>query len=184
MENQYFEKELGYIKNEEIRNACMEVLKHVNEEFYKAPASSTGKYHPEYSLGEGGLYRHTCAAVRIAQCMRENTVVQDFNDDDFDYIIAALILHDSCKSGKNWDSKYTKHGHPLEAVQLVEEVLPDSYFCAKMAALISTHMGQWTTCKWDKTELPYPESPAQMFVHLCDYLASRRFIEINFDKEV
>ena len=45
-------------------------------------------------------------------------------------------------------------------------------------------MGQWTTCKWDKTELPYPESPAQMFVHLCDYLASRRFIEINFDKEV
>lgn len=184
MEEVYFEKELGYIKNEEVRNNCIEVLKHVNEEFYHAPASTTGKYHPEYSLGDGGLYRHTCAAVRIAECMRNNTTIHGFTDLEFDYVIAALILHDTCKCGKKWDSKYTKHGHPLMASEFVIEVVTDVEFCENVCPLIESHMGQWTTCKWDKTELPYPETEGQMFVHMCDYLASRKFIEINFDKEV
>lgn len=179
-----FEEELNYIRNEEIRNSCIEVLKNVNEEFYHAAASSTGKYHPEYALGDGGLYRHTCAAVMIAQCFRDNFTVQDFNDETFDYIISALILHDTCKSGRNWDSKYTKHDHPLQASNLVKEILGECEFSYNVCPLIESHMGQWNICKWDKTVLPIPATPEQMFVHMCDYLASRKFIEINFKKGV
>ena len=184
MENIMFEEELMYIKNEEVRNQCIEVLKHVHGDFYKNGASSTGKYHPDYAAGEGGLYRHTVAAVRIAQCMRDNTTIHNFSELEFDYIICALILHDTCKCGKNWDSKYTKHGHPLMASELVRETLGEGEFCDNVCPLIESHMGQWTTSKYDKTELPFPETESQMFVHLCDYLASRKFIEINFEKGI
>lgn len=180
----YFEKELSYITDEEIRNKCSEVLKHVNENFYKEPASSTGKYHPNYALGEGGLYRHTIAAVMIAVELSKNELIASFDEKTMSYIISAIILHDTCKSGKNWDSKYTKHSHPLEAKDLIYDVLGECDFTTNVGRLVSTHMGQWTTCKWDKTVLPKPEMPDEIFVHLCDYLASRKFIEINFEKGI
>ena len=61
-----FEKEINLIKNEQIKNFIRDFLKQVPDYFFKTAASSTGKYHPSYALGEGGLVRHTKAAVRIA----------------------------------------------------------------------------------------------------------------------
>ena len=180
----YFENELNYITDEEVRNKCKEVLANVNEQFFEAAASSTGKYHPDYALGEGGLYRHTVAAVMIAADLRRNECVANFDDKQFSYIIAALILHDSCKSGIDWDSKYTKHNHPLLVKELLDDVLGECEFTEEVGRLVASHMGQWTTCKWDKTVLPRPQLPDEIFVHLCDYLASRKFIEINFEKGI
>jgi len=48
-----FEKELSYIKSSKIKNACLEMIKLLPEYFFEVPASSTGKYHPEYTQGEG-----------------------------------------------------------------------------------------------------------------------------------
>ena len=180
----YFEKELTYIKDEEIRRQCMEVLKNINDDFYTAAASSTGKYHPDYALGEGGLYRHTVAAVMIAVTLNENELIGNFNDKAFSYIVSAIILHDTCKHGMDWDSKYTKHSHPIEAAKLIEKVLGECEFTTEVGRLVASHMGQWTTCRWDRTVLPRPQLPDEIFVHMCDYLASRKFIEINFDKGV
>lgn len=61
----YFETELNSIKDKTIRKLTIDVLEKVNEKFFTEPASSTGKYHPDYAQGEGGLYRHTCAAVKL-----------------------------------------------------------------------------------------------------------------------
>ena len=47
------------------------MIKTIPEYWYHVGASSTGKYHPEYSLGEGGLMRHTVALVRILNYMLE-----------------------------------------------------------------------------------------------------------------
>ena len=47
---------------------------------------------------------------------------------------------------------------------------------------IATHMGQWNTARYSKVELSKPKNKYQKFVHLCDYLASRKFLEMNFDK--
>ena len=60
-----FEKELELIHNDQIRNTTSKILCHMPAWFMKEGASSTGKYHPQYAQGEGGLYRHTCAAVKI-----------------------------------------------------------------------------------------------------------------------
>ena len=43
--------------------------------------------------------------------------------------------------------------------------------------LIASHMGQWNKTK--SMEMPVPETPAQKFVHLCDYLASRKYIIVE-----
>lgn len=177
-----FYTELKYIVNDTIRANCEKVLEKVNEQFFKAPASSTGKYHPNYALGEGGLVRHTRAAVKIAH----NLLVLDcykkmFDDSMQDYIIAALILHDTCKSGINFESKYTVHEHPILAGQLIVDTIGDCEFAYVVSALIETHMGQWNTNAHSAVVLPLPETPEQIFVHTCDYLASKKFIEINFN---
>lgn len=180
----YFKEELALIKNEKIREKCEAVLERVNEKFFHEPASSTGKYHPDYALGEGGLYRHTRAAVKIANELLQLEMYNNFSDNEKDFIICALILHDTCKSGIDWDSKYTKHTHPLDAGQLIYQVTEESdngEFGDCVATLVESHMGQWNTCKWDKHVLPKPETEAQKFVHLCDYLASRKFLECKFD---
>lgn len=190
----YFEEELQMIKNEEVRNCVIEVLKQVNDKFYHAAASSTGKYHPEYALGDGGLYRHTRAAVKIANdILSLEWFDKEFTDDDKDVIIAALILHDTCKSGKDWDSNYTMHTHPLQAGDLIEDVLKDTEdkgIGEEIARLVRCHMGQWCEPgRWnkynDRTILPKPDELDEFIVHLCDYLASRKFLEVKgvYDEE-
>lgn len=184
MENA-FEKELSFIQDEKIREQTKKVLSCVAPEFFQAAASSTGKYHPEYALGQGGLYRHTCAAVGIAKDVLSLEWVQrQINDVGRDYVLAALILHDCAKSGKCWDNKYTRHDHPLQAAELIKDNLEgeeNEKFVETVGRLISSHMGQWNWCKWDATKLPKPEHFDEFLVHLCDYLASRKYLEYNFN---
>lgn len=185
---EYFKKELLFIINEDIRTKTKRVLKKVNEKFFTEPASSTGKYHPSYAQGEGGLYRHTRAAVGIANDLFRLNMFDCFTSDTKDYIIAALILHDTCKSGINWEGRYTKHEHPILVGDLIREALgsagePDCEYVEAVSALIASHMGQWNTAKWSYTKLPVPTTDAEKFVHLCDYLASRKFLEYIFEEE-
>lgn len=181
----YFNKELDLIKNEKIREMCVKVLEAVNDEFYVAAASSTGKYHPTYALGDGGLYRHTRAAVGIASCLL-NLEQCEFTDNEKDFIICALILHDTCKCGKDWSSRYTRHGHPIDASSLIRcttEEFDNGEFAEQVCPLVESHMGQWNTCRWDGMILPKPETHAEKFVHMCDYLASRKFLEYVFEED-
>ena len=60
-----FEQELKYLKTDKVRKACEVMIEKLPDYFFEIPASSTGKYHPEYATGKGGLLRHTKAAVRI-----------------------------------------------------------------------------------------------------------------------
>lgn len=183
----YFKKELDLIKNEEIRKSCEKVLEKVDAEFFVAAASSTGKYHPTYALGDGGLYRHTRAAVGIAASLLETEMyVNLFDEIERDFIICALILHDTCKSGIDWSSRYTKHEHPLLVEDLIRDTLDDidnGEFAFQVAPLIASHMGQWNTTRWSDITLPKPETEAQKFVHMCDYLASRKFLEYIFEDD-
>ena len=47
---------------------------------------------------------------------------------------------------------------------------------------IATHMGPWTTNYKGEEVLECPKDKYQRFVHMCDYLASRKFLDIKFDK--
>ena len=78
------------------------------------------------------------------------------------------------------EGKYTVHEHPQLAKQLIHNVLGECEFSDVVGNLIESHMGQWNTCKWSSIELPEPITVPQQFVHICDYLASRKFLEVNF----
>ena len=57
---------LENIKNEDIKEFAQYLITHdCPGYFYEIGASSTGKYHPQYAVGELGLARHTCALVRF-----------------------------------------------------------------------------------------------------------------------
>ena len=99
MEEQ-FKTELNYIKNERIKNSLITMINKLPKYFFEVPASSTGKYHPNFSLGEGGLLRHTKAAVRIAYELFNDESLNNFTNDEKDLIIFSIVLHDGLKSGK------------------------------------------------------------------------------------
>lgn len=180
-----FSKELNLIKNLEIRKFVEVCLEEAPEYFFTVAASSTSKYHPKYALGEGGLVRHTQAATRIAYELFR-TDLYPYNSDQQDLILASLILHDSRKHGNN-GSKYTVVEHPLLAAEAIRQskgnINPD--WRKIIAKNIETHMGNFNKdYKTGKEVLPRPSTGIQKFVHQCDYLASRKCLEFNFDAEL
>lgn len=184
-----FEKELNFIQNEIIKNIAKELIGKLPDYFFSVPASSTGKYHPAYALDEGGLVRHTKAATRIGNDLLNLEMFNGLSEKK-DLIIAALILHDGLKHGHN-EERFVRADHPvLMSNYIVNEALPldgartayENELVAELSDLVLTHMGQWNTSYKTKEEImPKPSSKEQSFVHLCDYLASRKFLEFNFE---
>lgn len=178
-----FEKEISLITDNEIRNYIEKALEAAPDYFYTMPASSTGKYHPEYTLGEGGLVRHTKAAVKLANDLLQLELYQKLVPHR-DEILAALILHDSVKKGRD-GNKFTTIDHPLEASRLLKESVStdvyDSEKISNICSYIESHMGQWNTDRSGTEILPKPCSLEQKFVHLCDYLASRKYLTVTLD---
>lgn len=181
-----FSKELEYIKSEKIKNACQKMIELLPDYFFEVPASSTGKYHPEYALGEGGLLRHTKAAVRIAYELLNDPCIGDkYTQDEKDLMIMALILHDGLKSGLNHE-KYTRFDHPILIADYIMdneedlglEVEKIEFLCDA----VKTHMGSWTTDYNGVDVLEKPKTKYQNFVHMCDFLASRKCLLVPFDK--
>ena len=60
-----FLDEFSYIQDENLSEALLNIINMLPDYWFSEAASSTGKYHPEYALGEGGLLRHSKAAMRI-----------------------------------------------------------------------------------------------------------------------
>ena len=180
-----FKKEINYVKDSNRRRDLKTLIELLPEYFFEVPASSTGKYHPSFALGDGGLVRHTKVAVRMAvELLNNNCVGMKFNEKDRDLIIMALVLHDGVKSGMV-KSKYTKAEHPLLVSKLIMEnkdkLSLEIDDIRKMCSMIESHMGEWNTDPYTKEEiLPVPRTAEQRFVHMCDYLASRKFLDVKF----
>lgn len=179
----FFQTEISYIKNKNRKKDIEYLINLLPEYFFKIPASSTGKYHPKFASTTSGLVKHTKAAVRIAYDLFET--VNNFTDDDKDLIIMALILHDGLKKGIE-EEEYTRFDHPLLISKLIMEnannLSMDIDEVRKMCSLIESHMGKWNTCKYSKEELPVPKTEMQRYVHRCDFLASRNYLNIKFLK--
>ena len=185
-----FKKEMSYIKNKEYIDDYKTLINLLPDYFFSVAASSTGKYHPEFSLGEGGLLRHTKAAVRIAYELLNDPCIGDkYTDNEKDLILIALTMHDGVKHGIPED-KYTKAEHPLLASKLIQENRSKLKMNDKdvdlICKVIESHMGPWNTHPYTKEEiLPIPKTKYENFVHMCDYLASRKFLEVKFkDDEI
>ncbi len=177
-----FKKELCSIKDENIRESLSIMIEKIPDYFFTIAASSTGKYHPSYALGDGGLVRHTKAAVRMAN---ELYGIYKFPQRTKDLMIMALVLHDSVKKGEV-ESKYTLFDHPLVACEFLRRYSSELKITKEdvdfVCDCISSHMGRFNTSDYSDVILPLPKTPEQKFVHMCDYLASRKVINIKFDE--
>ena len=177
----FFADELNLIKSESIRKFTEDMLGKLPEYFFEIQASSTGKYHPTFAQGEQGLVRHTICAINIAYDLVNRNDMFASCKQYSDHIISALMLHDGCKSGRI-KQQYTQHDHPVQICNLIKENYNDKN-SELICNLISSHMGQWSTGRGSSVVLPKPQNVLQSVVHLADYLASRRYLDFNFDKK-
>jgi hypothetical protein len=176
----YFAKELRLIGDQPTREFVERVLAVVPEYFFTIPASSTGKYHPAYALGKGGLARHVRAAVWIEV---ELTRMEDYTPKELDIATASLILHDCVKNGLE-NSGVTLTEHPILMSKFIKDKFPDEKLecLADILSCVETHMGRWTTNnKTGAKVLNEPTTRLQKLVHMADYIASRRQLEFNFN---
>ncbi len=184
---QIFKPELNYIKNTNIKKDAEYLVNILPDYFFEIAASSTGKYHPKYSLGEGGLLRHTKSAVRFAYELLSNPSIGDkYKDDEKDIMILGIIMHDGLKLGKNQD-KYTKVDHPILIADYIMEhkdsLLMSEELLTLLCSTIKSHMGPWNKDFNGNEVLPIPKTKYESFVHMCDYLSSKKCFLVEFDKD-
>lgn len=191
MENdreEIFLNELDYIKSERLQNACVKLVNLLPDYFFEVAAASTGKYHPSYAQGDGGLLRHSKAAMRIGFELLSNPCIGDkYTDDEKDLMLIGLLVHDGLKLGMPKE-RYTRFDHPILMANFIKanaaelEELSDTEITF-LGDVIKTHMGPWTKDYDGNEVLEKPKTKYQNFVHMCDFLASRKCLEVPFDEE-
>lgn len=186
MKSDIFNKELDYIENEKYRESARAYLELLPDYFYVIPASSTGKYHPSFALGDRGLVRHTKVAVRMAYEMISSKSLGDkFTNDEKDLVLMSLLLHDGLKEGLIKE-KFTRFDHPVLMANFVKENANKTKLNDKevelVSSMIASHMGKWNTNPYSDVVLPLPNNKYEKMVHTCDMLASRKFIDVKFDE--
>lgn len=173
-----FEKQLSEIKTHSIKQFAKEVINQAPDYFFEVPASTTGKHHPEYAAGVGGLVRHTKAVFTFISYIVELEMYK-LSDKEKDMLKLSALVHDILKLGVENKSGFTAKNHPELAATFIENVnnnmkdpIPHEDIIYMQQA-IESHMGQWGKIK--------PETEAQKLLHLADYLAARQDIQIIFE---
>lgn len=185
-----------------VKSVVKKAFNKVSEGFWHVPASSTGKYHPLYACGDSGLARHTIATIHFAERF---AVSENWDKTTTDYVIAALLLHDTCKLGVHFEERYTLFEHPILVILLLDktELTSDEFnVWIVLNTLISSHMGKWCTpsqrdmqynidrirANFAKvgltgTTLPIPNTEIAKMVAHCDYLAADKACMLNIFNE-
>lgn len=185
MKKEMFKTEISYIKNPKYRENAEIIMELLPDYFYEIPAASTGKYHPAYAQGEGGLVRHTKSAVRIAKTILDNEIIgAPFKPEEKDLMILGLMIHDGLKCGLVKE-KYTKVDHPILISNYLKDNKDKLSFTENelkfICNIVETHMGAFTRDFKGNEVLERPVNKYQKFVHMCDDLSSKKFLNINFD---
>ena len=179
----YFKKEISYIKDESKRRDIEVLINLLPDYFFNIPMGIDENKYPKYGLTNNGMVKYTKVCVRLAIDMFDT--VNNFSDNEKDLIIMAILMHDGLINGII-DSGNTKIEHPLlvsilimKNVSTLEMDIDD---VRKMCMMIESHMGKWNKNKYSDIELPVPVNELQRFVHRCDYLASRVYLNVRFVK--
>ena len=184
-----FKDELEYIKSPSIKAFTLKCFKELTSNyFWEFTASSSQKHHPKVSNKKHGIVLHTKLCVWWARKLADNFDVQDL-----DVIVSALLLHDLQKFGKILDNNkptlaeyWGTHG-PILALQIEtlysnvninEEV---SQSIREIIACVAMHMGRFTNESlgyvWSQYLTKHIGDAVHTYseiVQLADYCASRQ----------
>ena len=177
MNSLYFKRELDLIMDEDLRMAVKCFFdERVPKYFWEIGASSSGKFHPQFSQGEGGLVRHVKAVVMFAEELLRMSSYAYLPDAYKDYIICACLIHDCTKYGmSNEMDKGAYKEHAPNGAKMFDAFMVEAYGVhapEKLLDAVRTHMGQWS----EKEDKPF--TPIDRCVHMADYMASRSFLDI------
>lgn len=177
---QRLQPEVQLIADSKIREFIEYLLLKAPSYFWEVPSSSSGKYHPEQSNGEGGLVRHTKAVVYFATKLCDVYSVVGIEKD---CILAACILHDIVKYGEVRQSHTTKN-HDYEGAMFVmrhgQDVGLDKESLAVIAGCVAWHMGRWTDMTGRNKAQSFPDdyTKPQMIIHLADVISAQKNVSL------
>ena len=158
-----------------IREMALTLAPMLPEYFWHCAASSSGKYHPEFDLGEGGTVRHS---IMVAACVREMAIAEGRTQEEIDLLVFCGLFHDGIKQG--WDNcGHTVFEHPQLAAQLVLDTFPGNAHAVEAAKIIASHMGKWNVSKDGTQKLPRPVTGMQKLLSHADMIASRKWWHVD-----
>ena len=184
-----FQRELSYITDNKLKEFAKILIVNADDYFFEVPASSSGKYHPDFARGNGGLVRHTKAVVYFTnEFARASIELKKIDRYKADLLVIAALAHDIKKQGDGL-GKHTVSEHPQLAADYIDDMwnkygedLLSEESMNFICEVVESHMGPW--CK------PVPETHEQLLVFFADYTASRKeilgldFIEDGDNEEV
>ena len=179
----------GTIRHEKIKH----LLQYIFSQFaphrvLEMPSSSSGKYHPADESGEGGFLLHAKRTAKIANDLARALALTQY---ERDILVGSALIHDLFQYTDNPNSVLkrediqTKTEHPKtlsEAIEsLGDKLSHEEHLIAK---IIKYHMGQWgpdeTPTIWKKIiDNIRRDDLLIILMHLADYIASRRYINVD-----
>ena len=194
------------IENDDLRAFTYFIFSQSHPSMWEIPSSSSGKYHPEWENGEGGLIRHIKAV--FALCMtalrrygysHESPGDANINAEMRDILAFSALLHDWGKNGDpntNW-GKHTTKTHGEDTAKLIkEELLPKfiklfpeinnkeelENLVDKSCFAIQHHYGVWSKekIKPDDEKL----TNAARILQESDYYSSRKIFSSVDEEEI
>lgn len=176
----FFEREIQFIEDINLQDFVRFFFnERCGDWFWKSGASSSGKYHPQFTKGEGGLVRHTKAVAWVCEELLRMSSYAYMKDIYKDYARVACLLHDTRKyGGGDTEDKdcYKEHGAiaAFDVCDAWQDFFGLDAECPELLLMaIRSHMGQWTENREDR-----PFTNIDRLVHLSDYIASRPFWDI------
>jgi len=178
-----FKEELDLIVRKDIRDFTKAVIASAPDYVFEdCPSSSSGKYHPLDELSGDGTIIHTKKVFAVAYELSRGLDCEENRD----MILASALLHDLAKQGLE-KSDYTKKDHPQIMAKLVADVY-NAKFKNKLDKIAANiiyyatffHYGPWTERSVKKSLREY--SPEELCVYLSDYIASKRFMKVDYIK--
>ena len=162
-----YNQEIRLLQNKEKQEKTLNLLaSSVSDKMKNVPASSTGKYHPPFAQGEGGLLRHSKAVAQAAYGLAGMLNVPG----DKDRFVIAGLMHDMWKLGPDGNYEHTdpKHGS-LAAEALRKAGLTDE------AGLAGPHMGNFAKGQYKNAEKITKFD--QRLLNNADWLMSRTYAQ-------
>lgn len=157
-----------------IRAMVQEGLKACNQEFFEAPSSKSGMFHPADEINKGGLALHTARVVQMGEYLGE---FFDLDNREKDIMRAGLILHDTVKGGVPWKGYANDHGEL--AGELIGGLEGPDDAKAGAAQIASNHMALWRKTADNLPNPAVPDNKMDMIASLADYLAARDNIYVD-----
>ncbi len=143
-------------------------------EFFKAPSSKSGMFHPADEINEGGLAVHTARVVQMGEHLGEFFGLEEREQD---ILRAGLLLHDTVKGGVPWKGYANDHGEL--AGEMIEGLEGPEDAKQGAAQIASNHMALWRKTADNKPNPAVPDNKMDMIASLADYLAARDNIYVD-----